>query len=301
MFIEKHNLYATTSGSFNPTLAFVKSVLIKAYPCGRRKSTLVTEGEQKYNIPFDPEARLNTELNNRNTSASNGYTSSYINEWNADSKRFSLVLGGYSFELSLPDDTDETKKMYNINNFGKTLITYLEKPSATAIYTNIRLEETPLFRGEVDYDTWILRDQTDYSQTARSELDVEISEKIDLVNQEQNYYFSGLSFSTEPLTEVHDTRSRLDITTTRRQQQVYSLCIMKKVGDTWCLNEPAKLPKIEHGESTDSIRVHHFESKAINYVENTAGGPVAKPVAVLEVIPPTSPNTKYKLKFTKAD
>lgn len=301
MFIEKHNLYATTSGSFNPTLAFIKSVLIKAYPCGRRKSTLVTEGEQKYNIPFDPEARLNTELNNRNTSASNGYTSSYINEWDADSKHFSLVLGGYSFELSLPDDTDETKKMYIINNFGKALVTYLEKPAATTIYANIRLEETPLFRGEVDYDTWILRDQTDYSQTARSELDVEISEKIDLVNQEQNYYFSGLSFSTEPLTEVHDTRSRLPITTTRRPQQVYSLCIMKKVEDTWCLNETAKLPKIEHGEATDSIRVHHFESKAINYVENTAGGPVAKPVAVLEVIPPTAPNTKYKLKFTKAD
>ena len=56
MFIEKHNLYATTSGSFNPTLAFVKSVLIKAYPCGRRKSTLVTEGEQKYNIPFEEQS-----------------------------------------------------------------------------------------------------------------------------------------------------------------------------------------------------------------------------------------------------
>jgi hypothetical protein len=300
MFIEKHNLHATTSSSFNPTLAFVKSVLVKAYPCGRRKSTLVTEGEQKYNIPFDPEARLNTELNNRSISASNGYTSSYIKEWNEDSKRFSLVLGGYSFELSLPDDIDETKKMYFVNNFGKALITYLEKPAATVIYANIRLEETPLFRGEVDYDTWILRDQTDYGQTARSELDVEISEKIDLVNQEQNYYFSGLSFSTEPLTDIDDTRSRIDITTTRRPQQVYSLCIMKKVGDTWYLNETAKLPKIEHGEAADSIRVDHFESKAINYVENTVGGPVAKPVAVLEVIPPTSPNTKYKLKFTKA-
>ena len=303
MFIEKHNLYddTTTSGSFNPVLAFVKSVSVQAYPCGRRKSTLVTEGEHKYNIPFDPEARLNTERNNRRNSALNGYTHSYISEWNIDTKHFSFVVGGYSFDISLPDSVKEDEKMYVVDNFGKKLISFLGASAATAIYANIRLEETPLFRGKVDYDTWILRDQTNYSQNARSELDVEINEKIDLVNQKLNYYFSGLSFSTEPLTEVHDTKSKLDITTTGRHQQVYSLCIMKKVEDTWYLNESAKLPKIEHGDAVDSIRVQNFESKAINYVENTAGGPVAKPVAVLEVIPPTAPNTKYKLKFTNAN
>ena len=224
MFIEKHNLYATASGDFNPALAFIKSVLVQAYPCGRRKSTLVTEGEQKYNIPFDPEARLNTERNNRRNSALNGYTHSYISEWNTDTKYFSFVIGGYSFDISLPDSVVDDEKMYVVDNFGKKLVSFLETSSATNIYANIRLEETPLFRGEVDYDTWILRDQTDYSQKARSELDVEISEKIDLINQEQNYYFSGLSFSIEPLTKVHDTKSKLDITDTGRHQQVYSLC-----------------------------------------------------------------------------
>lgn len=301
MFIEKHNLYATASGDFNPTLAFIKSVLVQAYPCGRRKSTLVTEGEQKYNIPFDPEARLNTERNNRRNSALNGYAHSYISEWNTDTKHFSFVIGGYSFDISLPDSVVDDEKMYVVDNFGKKLVSFLETGSATNIYANIRLEETPLFRGEVDYDTWILRDQTDYSQKARSELDVEISEKIDLINQEQNYYFSGLSFSIEPLTKVYDTKSKLDITDAGRRQQVYSLCIMKKVEDTWYLNESAKLPKIEHGDAVDSIRVQNFESKAINYVENTASGPVVKPVAVLEIVPPTAPNTKYKLKFTNAD
>lgn len=301
MFIEKHDLFENATSSFNPTLAFAKSVLVQAYPCGRRKSTLVTEGTNKHNIPFDPEARLNTEFNNRRHSALNGFAHSYIYEWNTDTKSFSFVLGGYTFELKLPDSTIEAKKMYIVNNFATELISYLNKPAATSLYVNIRIEKTPLFSGKVDYDTWVLRDQTDHNQTANSELDFEIAEAIDLTNKEQNYYFSGLSFSTEPLTGIYDTYSKADVTDTKRPQQVYSLCILKKAGNIWNLNEPAKLPHITHGDTPNSVRFDHIDAKSIMYVENTSGGPVAKPVAVLEVVPSVEQPDKYKLKFTNAN
>ena len=74
--------------SDNANLIFIKSRYIKAFPCSRRRSNLTidTDGNEnsvldKYYIPFDPEARLNTEANNRKHSALNGYKQDYLREW----------------------------------------------------------------------------------------------------------------------------------------------------------------------------------------------------------------------------
>ena len=56
---------------------FVKSLNVQAFPCGRRRS------DSNQVIPFDPEARLNTEANNRKHSGINGYTQTFLkSDWN---------------------------------------------------------------------------------------------------------------------------------------------------------------------------------------------------------------------------
>ena len=82
-------------------LAFLKSTAVKAFPCSRRRSTLIdVDGradtvEDRYYIPFDPEARLNTESNIRKHSGLNGFKQSYIQEWN-DITEYYLLLGVYN-------------------------------------------------------------------------------------------------------------------------------------------------------------------------------------------------------------
>ena len=59
MFIETHK----TENDID--LTFIKSTCIQAYPCGRRRIPDQTAETAGFRIPFDPEARLNTEANNR--------------------------------------------------------------------------------------------------------------------------------------------------------------------------------------------------------------------------------------------
>jgi hypothetical protein len=62
MFTEVH-LKNDDSGQ---KLAFINSLNVQAFPCGRRRSEQITSADDKYYIPYDPEARLNTEKNNSN-------------------------------------------------------------------------------------------------------------------------------------------------------------------------------------------------------------------------------------------
>lgn len=305
MFIETHS----DNGKL---LTFIKSTNVQVYPCGRRRSTIIdqdTTTDDQYYIPFDPEARLNTEANNRKHSGLNGYTQTYLKDWDEANKLLMFSLGGYLFniELCTKDSNGTVLNDYGTPAvFGFKVIEILKNTAealkdnaktmaeitaaeallnnitdATEIYANILIEDVHLFSGRQEYFTEVLRNQsktdTDNPETSLDLLKSNIANATSEVllaseNEPNNYYFSGLSFSTSPLTGQEKTRSVEKITPVRdaamgktvTQTQV-SLCILEKVktsaeGETldvweWKIHQPALLPKIEHGATDDSIVV----------------------------------------------
>lgn len=288
MFNETHDV--SLNGA---KLAFIKSSNIQVYPCGRRRSQRVTgidkngDGfttDDEYYIPFDPEARLNTEANNRKHSGLNGFTQTYLNTWNVDEKLLSLSIAGYLFNIKL--DTNYA----GINDFCNNIVAKLGADTTT-VYANILLEETPLFAGFNDYNTYVLRNQSD-TTTAEASLDL-LSNSADKSNSSElenpdNYYFSGLSFSSEPLSGIKTTRSTKTITAVDKlPEQVISLCILEKINDAWQIHEPARLPKIEHGDVNDSIKVGTL---LVNNITQNGGS-----VPSMQVV---DTGTAYQLQFT---
>lgn len=256
MFIETH---VDTIAGKNIPLTFIKSKNVQAFPCGRRRSAKIDQDDNtntttdQYRIPFDPEARLNTEANNRKHSGLNGFTQTYLSVWDKIGGQLSLSLAGYLFNIILPDETDGggnvVKSYREENTFGTAIADLIA--ANTSIYANILIEETQLFSGRPrNYNTEILRNQSndedpalDFLKSASSNLDP---------TDADNYYFSGLSFSADPLTgNTEKTWSTL--TLPESQQVVVSLHILEKLEDTWVIYEPARLPKIEHGDTEDSV------------------------------------------------
>lgn len=300
-------------------LIFINSLNIKAFPCGRRRSQLIdTDGNtnDQYSIPYDPEARLNTEANNRRHSSLNGYSQTYLDSWDADSETLSLVLAGYLFNIDLKGikvgELDVDKQQAQINSFANAI-----NGEAESIYANIRIEEVPLFSGDnLNYTTSVLRNQTS-SNSAEACLDLPISSTQDLTNEE-NYYFSGLSFSTSPIAKpvegdnTHVLVSNIDDKTrgvlniykdAQLHQQVISLYILKKVDGIWKIHEPAKLPKIEHGDAENSIKVGKIISGDISSTGNISAKSIScNGASVAQVkLAETSDdngNTCYQLQFT---
>ena len=281
MFIETHNTYIQVGETKKEVLlTFLKSVDVEAYPCGRRRSALidfdknsdeVISDTERIQFPFDPEARLNTEANNRKHSGLNGYTQTYlISDWlNSDNTAENLVvaLNGYLFKIKLATSNNSA------NTFGTGIAAALNDTDAERIYANILIEDIKLFSsGFREYFTGVLRDQT---TSKEGYFDNTPSEALDLLKSggaveeknANNYYFSGLSFSTAPLTSlvnddnVEKTRSTeantisyANISETANQTLV-SLCILEKVDGKWKVHEPARLPFIEHGKTANSIVV----------------------------------------------
>lgn len=273
MFIETHS-------DNNTTLTFVKSANIQAYPCGRRQSEAVDRDgnpgtvNDRYYFPFDPEARLNTEANNRKHSSLNGYTQTYLKSWDETDGNISLALGGYWFNIKLDAG------YITANDFSTKVLEQIDDANATTIYANILTEDVHLFSGFQEYYTSVLRNQSNTS-IPETTLDLINTTTADSGNLESmrnfaNYYFSGLSFSTTPLTgdTTFKTRNSINKTFTRDyktvKQQIVSLCILKKVNETWVINEPAWLPEIEHGETPNSIKVEDVVAHDItaNHVES---------------------------------
>lgn len=274
MFIKTHN---TKTDESDIDLAFIKSLNVLVYPCGRRRSEIVdndangdgniTEIEQ-YRIPFDPEARLNTEANNRRHSSLNGFTQTYLNKWDENEKFLSLVLSGYLFNIKLDTGYQAVK------DFGDKIIEFLPaRANKNSIYANILIEETKLFEGFDTYYTEVLRDQSqsDYGLT---NLDLVADE--DSAPEPNNFYFSGLSFSTTPLSGDTSTHSIKFATNNGLKQYIISLHVLEKISDTWQIYQPSLLPKIEHGSTEDSIKVKTIFAK--NLIQDTGPVPSIKVV-----------------------
>lgn len=311
MFNKIYNYDQSTASVSEISLAFLKSTAVKTFPSGRRRSTEIDQDgnpntEAKYYIPFDPEARLNTEANSRKYSSLNGYTQTYLKEWDIGSDaegsirngRILLSLYGYLFDIELISLKTQA-------DFGAELIrrlkirpqeviesasaTEAEKTAAqslideidgkTSIYANIILEDVPLYSSsgtELEYYTSILRDQLSAGDISPSVsldlLNIDESNDYNYASNLNNYYFSGLSFSVEPLVNLaeNETYNSANITGSRVygkdsegngrtvtfNQQVASLRLLRKVDGVWEIHQPAFLPKIEHGTTEDSIIVY---------------------------------------------
>ena len=234
-------------------LVFIKSANIKVFPCGRRRSNLIDRDgsdatvNDRYYIPFDPEARLNTEANNRKHSGLNGFKQNYLNYWRSagELSSLSLVLKGYLFDIQLTADCG------TLDGFGNALATekYLGK-DINSIYVNIKLADVKFFEGTDtigEAATEVLRDQvlTGSPATCLDFLidDIEDIKKSEDVKKSENYYFSGLSFSATPLAEKSG------------EVGVKSLQLLAKDTNGWHICNSARLPKIDHGDVDDSISV----------------------------------------------
>lgn len=297
MFVEVHS--SNTEGGIK--LAFIKSLDVQAFPCGRRRSELVTfddtnsdgniENAEHYYIPYDPEARLNTEANNRKHSSINGFTQNYIKSW--DDNSISLGIGGYLFKIKTHYTDNKYHSAYDA--FGSTLTNILENTSAS-IYANIRIDEVPLYSGFTTYYTSVLRDQATVKKPATVEQPSDsIDRKIDGIdeintNPKDCFYFAGLSFSLSPLTgNFQGPAGESSLTKADgSKQRTISLRILDNIDGTWKIHQPALLPNIEHGDTENSIKVGTV------YADNILCGETSVPTMTLEHV---GDNT-YRLKFS---
>jgi hypothetical protein len=275
-------------------LAFIKSLNVQAYPCGRRKGFIDKDNNtntttDQYYIPFDPEARLNTEANNRKHSSLNGFTQTYLKKWDAQDKSVVLVLEGYLFKIKL--DTAETDEQNQITEFGNqccTKITSIEdypadKAAPGKIYANIRITETELFTGfNQTYTTGVLRDQRQ-SGTASTNLDFLSSGTSDYDNVD-NYYFSGLSFSAEPLPPEEGQITR-------------SLQILTLVNNTWQICQSSLLPEIRHGETEDSVELGTVYADTVRLSNGSDSSDISVPALKLV----SKGDSTYQLQFSNVD
>lgn len=271
----------------NNNLVFLKSNKVNVYPCGRRRARLIdTSNDNKTDgyIPFDPEARLNTESNNRKHSGLNGYKQDYIYSFKNNDK-FVISICGYLFTI-------DTSDINSVNDFGNILSETFNtsEQAVTEIYANAKLADIQFFEGNPAQSfpaaaTTVLRDQA-FNGDPETCLDLLIASNYDRNNLE-NYYFSGLSFSTAP------------------EKNTTSLCIMKKTENGWILCNESRLPKIEHGSEDDSIVVGNIKVTG----NITAAGAITADQLIqgshrtltLDVVPITGTEpskSEYQLKFT---
>jgi hypothetical protein len=275
-------------------LVFIKSKYINVFPCGRRRAFVDSDGDNKttkdqYYIPFDPEARLNTESNNRKHSGLNGFRQSYIYEWNRSAGTLALVINGYLFNIELKSDSFDYSDPAALGA-ALEVASYLNE--ADSIYANIKLADNiELFSGNEKVPkavTEILRDQVLNNESA-SCLDFLIEGKDKELAD--SYYFSGLSLSAEDRTSS--------------AANVVSLQILTKKDNSWQVFNQSKLPSVSHGEADGSIEVGSLS------VNDSITAPVVNAtqlmqndhaVSLLDVVAITNAdgNKTYRLKFSGA-
>lgn len=257
MFNKRHQIgRGSNSGQY---LSFLGSKYVKVFPCGRRRA-YKKDGTP---IPFDPEAKLNTELNNRKVSGLNSLNESFYvgQEWSTDLLR--LVIGGYSFDIELANGYK------NVADFCEKATDFIGN-NDKAIYANIKLSKIQIYESnDSSYDsssaldsyTWVLKNQSD--DTNISYLDIKIKDDPATID---DFYFSGLSFSTYPLVDDMTTDtdyahgpiySSADVT-----QQDFSIKLF--IYDKgWKLNPAILLPELSHGDTDKSVRFTELQADKI--------------------------------------
>jgi hypothetical protein len=285
MFIETHRVKESDPSS--PLLTFAKSTAVRAYPCGRRRGQpLGVEGSDTCYIPFDPEARLNTEANNRKYSSLNGFKQTYLKK--LDNKELIVSLAGYLFTIKL--NLNPNEDIDDLASYILTELNAVNTTDVTSIYANIRLEDIKLFDGNnLVYTTTVLRNQSETNNPSTALDLLKTATDYETLDPEavDNYYFSGISFSCCPITEnVAESEAYYlqDITKEdgTAYQQVISLHILEKINGTWQVYKPALLPHIEHGDTAGSIKMGDLTVDNLNVETDIKLNNVSVPSMKLE-------------------
>ena len=285
------------------SLTFIKSKNINAFPCGRRRSNLIGpdgKPDEQYYIPFDPEARLNTEANIRRHTGLNGFSNSYILGWDEATRAFTFVIAGYLFSVTL--DTG----YLTVNDFCTVAAGSAYTNADNAIFANIKLREVPFFSGSATIPkafTEILRDQV-YAVNEAPAAYLDFSVPGATNTNADNYYFAGLSLSNEAkdnlTTYAVEGSDDLFIT-----EKTISLRLFAKKDGIWELHNPSKLPDIRHGDYDNSTVVPGdltvtgiLNASSLVAESVTQGG---RPVALLDVVPVIENGKEvYQLQFSGA-
>jgi hypothetical protein len=201
-------------------LYFVKSENIKVFPSSWRGSELILNGDTLLagsNLPFNPEATLNTEYNITRTA---GAVKTYIDQLltskvlNATSTKyidcytFKFFINGYAFEI------------LNLNSAGLT-------DSDSNLFAYIRIGDMPIGENPID-NTQVLMPFTWTSVDTPVSLDTTLRTAYELSNKEtdnvdsdviDSYVFTGLVLSEKPLNEY--------ITAKNAESSYYSIQLIK--------------------------------------------------------------------------
>lgn len=201
----------------NNSRVFLRSEDINVFPCSRRGQNLAADSVKYY----DPEARLNTERTNRLHTAVNGFKDSFISNYNSITNNMVFVLAGYRIETK---------------NFNPSVIAEALGPDTTALYAHLRLH-TNVSLDAGDYFTEMLYRQSD-SNDDKNYLDVSYVD-----GSRSGDFFVGVSFTNELVDDNDPTVT------------VHNLPLFSYADGEWQLVQTSLLPKIEHGETADSLKV----------------------------------------------
>jgi hypothetical protein len=204
--------------------AFLPSKNINIFPCSRR-GQYETEASVKH---YDPEARLNTERTNRLRTSINGFKDSFIDSFTKDKDKHGNELDAGTLVFALAGYRIEIKE-FNPADIATALgITDGTIYAHLSLYTKAELSTA-------GYYTEILYRQTGV-KTDVNYLDVAYT-----YNGTTEDFFVGVSFTKEELEDG--------------DLPPYNLPLFSYVDTSWKLVQTSLLPKIEHGNTDDSIIV----------------------------------------------
>jgi len=207
---------------------------------------------------YDPEARLNTERTNRLHTAVNGFTDRFIISFDKTSQILKFVLAGYSIDAK---SFDPAIIASNLGVETGTIYAYLGLHGGVSLST-------------ADYFTEIL-----YRQAPADEV-----RKLNYLDvpYDNTDFFVGVSFTADE--EVHDTGVTPCI-----------LPLFSYNGSSWELVQASLLPKIEHGDTENSIKFGTVTELTANEIW-LGDSESASPVPALELAHLASSDS-YQLRF----
>jgi hypothetical protein len=209
----------------NNDRVFLPSNAINVFPCSRRGQSGIEDLDIENSATYyDPEARLNTERTNRIHTAVNGFKDSFISSYADGTLVF--VLAGYHIE---------------VKNFDPAAIASVLGADTETLYAHLSLH-TNVSLGVTDYFTEMLNRQSDL------ELDKNYLDVSYVDGDRSGDFFVGVSFVKEAIDDP-------DAIIINHNLQLFSY-----INDEWVLVQTSLLPKIEHGEVENSIRIGSINS-----------------------------------------